>query len=209
MPQDTGRARRVARTLGRTTQRPPGAVRVGMTPRFGGAGRAVRGAEGAWGHRCPRRGDVRRASGRRLEPISARNSTDLGERGRVGREGRAEPAPAGTGFTGAVAHPFSTGLETVGCGAAVSWPTLETQGAGRLRPARTGDAPILSAPSAPCSSVFFRPLLAPRSCRVRPDHTFGPPGCAGPPACGGRVAPGAVPRISAHCAQRVHSARRR
>ena len=51
-------------------------------------------------------------------------------------------------------------------------------GAGRLRPARAGDAPV-SAPSALCSSAFFRPFLVPRSCRVRLDYTFGPPGRAG------------------------------
>ena len=60
----------ISRTLSRPTA--SGAVRIGVIPRFCGAGRAARKAKSAWGDPFAGRSGTRRTPGQRLEPISSR-----------------------------------------------------------------------------------------------------------------------------------------
>ena len=73
---DSGRGRRSSHAL---LSRPAvsNVAGIGVIPRFRGASRAVRRAEGVWNDRCPRCSDAQLAPGQRLEPISTRNRTDL------------------------------------------------------------------------------------------------------------------------------------
>ena len=103
---DSGRGRRSSHAL---LSRPAvsNVAGIGVIPRFRGASRAARRAEGVWNDRCPRCSDAQLAPGQRLEPISTRNRTDLDAEPDRSRRGTRPISVRGAGLRPCPASPGS------------------------------------------------------------------------------------------------------